>query len=35
MTRYMLKWCYWRLAPPQRDWIVEEDFNFATADCKD
>ena len=34
MTRYMLKWCYWRLAPPQRDWIVEEDFNFATADCK-
>ena len=35
MTRYMLKWCYWRLAPPQRDWIVQDDFNFATADCKD
>jgi hypothetical protein len=32
MTRYMLKWCYWRLAAPQRDWIVEEDFNYATAD---
>ena len=32
MTRYMLKWCYWRLTPPQRDWIAEDDFNFATAD---
>jgi len=28
----MLKWCYWRLAPPKRDWIIERDFNFATAD---
>jgi hypothetical protein len=30
--RNMLKYNYWRTAPPQRDWIVEPDFDFATAD---
>ena len=24
--------CYWRLSPPKRDWVIEQDFNFATAD---
>ena len=29
--RRMLKYNYWRTAPPQRDWIVEEDFDFQSA----
>ena len=29
--RNMLKYVYWRTAPPRRDWIVEADFDFATA----
>jgi len=29
--RHMLKYCYWRTAPPQRDWIIESDFDFAMA----
>ena len=29
--RNMLKYFYWRTTPPQRDWIVEEDFDFAAA----
>lgn len=29
--RRMLKYNYWRTAPPARDWIVEEDFDFQTA----
>ena len=29
--RRMLKFNYWRSAPPQRDWIVEDDFDFHTA----
>ena len=30
--RNMLKYFYWRTTPPLRDWIVEEDFDFATVD---
>ena len=29
--RHMLKYNYWRTVPPQRDWIIEEDFDFHTA----
>ena len=29
--RHMLKYNYWRTAPPERDWIVEPDFDFHTA----
>jgi hypothetical protein len=29
--RHMLKYNYWRSAPPVRDWIVEPDFDFRTA----
>jgi hypothetical protein len=28
----MLKYNYWRHAAPERDWITEPDFDFATAD---
>ncbi|SVD90436.1 uncharacterized protein METZ01_LOCUS443290, partial [marine metagenome] len=28
----MLKYYYWRTESPQRDWIVEPDFDFARAD---
>ena len=31
-VRNLLKYFYWRTAPPQRDWIVEPQFDFATAD---
>ena len=24
----MLKYLYWRMAPPEHDWIVEPDFNL-------
>ncbi len=30
-VRRMLKYSYWRTVPPQRDWIVEPDFEFETA----
>ena len=30
-TRHMLKYNYWRTAPPVRDWIVEDEFDFHTA----
>ena len=30
--RNLLKYNYWRTVPPQRDWIVEPDFDIATAD---
>ena len=30
--RHMLKYNYWRTVPPERDWIVEPDFDFRTAD---
>ncbi len=30
-TRRMLKYNYWRTAPPARDWIIEDDFDFQTA----
>lgn len=33
-TRNMLKYNYWRTAPPVRDWIVEDDFDFATANYR-
>ena len=29
--RNMLKYFYWRTTPPQRDWILEESFDFAAA----
>ena len=31
-TRNLLKYFYWRTEPPQRDWIVDAEFDFATAD---
>ena len=31
-TRNLLKWEFWRTVPPQRDWIVDPDFDFAGAD---
>lgn len=30
--RNLLKYFYWRTEPPQRDWVVEEDFDFATVE---
>lgn len=30
--RHMLKYNYWRTTPPTRDWLVEADFDFQTAD---
>ena len=30
--RHMLKYNYWRTAPPERDWIVYPDFDFHTAE---
>ena len=27
-VRNMLKYLYWRMAPPQRDWIIKPDFNL-------
>ena len=30
--RNLLKYNYWRMVPPQRDWIIEPDFDFHTAD---
>lgn len=30
--RNMLKYFYWRTTPPTRDWVIEKDFDFATAD---
>jgi hypothetical protein len=29
--RHMLKYNYWRTVPPERDWIVEPDFDFQNA----
>ena len=29
--RHMLKYNYWRTVPPQRNWIIEEDFELHTA----
>ena len=29
--RNMLKYNYWRMVPPERDWVIEPDFDFATA----
>ena len=33
-ARSLLKFNYWRTEPPQRDWIVEPDFDLAMADYK-
>ncbi len=30
--RNLLKYNYFRTTPPQRDWVIEPDFDFATAD---
>jgi Phytanoyl-CoA dioxygenase (PhyH) len=30
--RNLLKYNYFRLTPPKRDWVIEPDFDFATAD---
>ncbi|HHZ90652.1 TPA: hypothetical protein EYN65_09015 [Candidatus Poribacteria bacterium] len=30
-TRHMIKYDYWRTVPPQRDWIVEPNFDFQKA----
>jgi hypothetical protein len=29
--RNLLKYFYWRTTPPKRDWVIESDFDFATA----
>jgi hypothetical protein len=29
--RHMIKYNYWRTVAPQRDWIIEPDFDFQTA----
>jgi len=29
--RHMLKYNYWRTVPPERDWIIETDFDIHTA----
>ena len=29
---HMLKFNYWRTVPPERDWIVEPDFDFRTVE---
>lgn len=31
-TRNLLKWCYWRTVPPERDWIADPSFDPETAD---
>lgn len=31
-TRNLLKYNYWRTESPRRDWAIEQDFDFATAD---
>ena len=31
-VRNLLKYNYWRTAPPVRDWIIEPDFDFRMAD---
>lgn len=31
-TRNLLKYFYWRTEPPARDWVLEPEFDFATAD---
>ena len=31
-TRNLVKYCYWRTQPPARDWLREDDFDFAAAD---
>ena len=31
-TRNLLKYNYWRTQSPRRDWVIEPDFDFATAD---
>lgn len=30
-VRNLLRWFCWRTTPPARDWIIEKDFDFATA----
>ena len=30
-VRHMLKYDYWRTVSPERDWIIEPDFNLGTA----
>jgi len=30
--RHMLKYNYWRTVPPQRDWIIEPNFDFSTVE---
>ena len=30
-VRHMLKYSYWRTFPPNRDWIIEPDFDLQTA----
>ena len=31
-VRNMLKWMFWRTAPPRRDWIIDPEFDFGLAD---
>ena len=31
-VRHILKYSYWRTVPPQRDWVVEDDFDPHAAD---
>ncbi len=31
VLRNMLKYVYWRMSPPQRDWVIEPDFDFSSV----
>ena len=33
--RHMLKYNYWRTVAPERDWIIEPDFDFDSGDYGD
>jgi hypothetical protein len=33
-VRNLMKYFYWRTTPPVRDWMIEPDFDFATADFR-
>lgn len=32
--RNLLKYNYWRTVPPERDWVINPDFDVATADYR-
>ncbi len=34
-TRNLLKYNYWRTSPPERDWLVDPDFDFNTVQYRE